>query len=217
MSKHHHHAQNNTQPETFDPQEQTQTPEQNETAPAENAGSDLADALSAAQEQAEKYKDLYIRAQAEMENLRKRTQTELEKRSKFAISTFAADLLPVADNLKRALDVLPPEKRAGLPQDIENMLVGIDMTQKELTAALNKNGVKAVAALGRVFDPNFHKVVSETEDPTKPAGTIVQEWQTGYTIGGDRVLREAMVVVTKGGPASVPDGAEPPHTVDTTA
>ena len=71
------------------------------------------------------------------------------------------------------------------------------MTAGNLTSALKKQQIEKMESMGKVFDPNLHKVIQEVEDATKPAGTVVQELQTGYTIGGDRVLREAMVIVTK--------------------
>lgn len=158
------------------------------------------------EKQTAELKDLYLRSQAEMENLRRRTQIELEKRSKYAVSAFAADLLTVEDNLKRAVAAVP-ESETKNPA-VKNMLVGLEMTRKDLTNALEKNGIRPIESVGKIFDPNYHKVVQEVEDASQPAGTIVQEWQTGYTIG-DRVLREAVVVVTKGGVR--------PHGVDTTA
>lgn len=161
-----------------------------------------------------KLKDLYMRSQAEMENLRRRTQIELEKRSKFAISSFAHDLLPVNDNLSRAMESIPQEIRDEQPELIKNLIIGLELTQKDLISALEKNNIKPIESIGHIFDPNLHKVVQEVDDPSKPAGTIIQEWQKGYTIGGDRVLREAVVVVTKGGPKPGEDALK--H-VDTTA
>ncbi|MBR7158194.1 MAG: nucleotide exchange factor GrpE [Alphaproteobacteria bacterium] len=144
-------------------------------------------------------KDNFLRAHADMENLRKRSAAEIEKRSKFAIADFARQLLPVADNLGRALAALKTEENAPSSDAIKSLIDGIRLTQKELSGALEKNGVRKVGALGKIFDPNYHQVVQEKEDKSVPAGTILEEWQTGYTIG-DRVLREAMVVVAKGGP-----------------
>lgn len=148
-----------------------------------------------------KYKDLYIRGQADMENLRRRTQMDIEKTSKFAVSNFAKDLLAVADNLERALKSFPSVEEADEPT--KNIIVGLEMTQKEMMSALSKNGVTPIESLDQIFDPNKHKVVQEVEDSSKPTGTIIQEWQKGYMIGGDRVLREAIVVVTKGGASHI--------------
>ncbi len=169
------------------------------------------------QTEVDKLKDMYMRSQAEMENLRKRTQIELEKRSKYAVSSFARDLLSVSDNLARAMDSIPEQERKKQSELVKNLLVGLELTQKDLQTAFEKNDIKPVESVGHIFDPNVHKVVQEVEDPSKPAGTIVQEWQKGYTIGGDRTLREAVVVVTQGGPKPGEKPAEPGHTVDTSA
>lgn len=180
---------------------------------AEEAEAVQAEKIAEMQAEIDKLKDLYLRSQAEMENLRRRTQQELEKRSKFAVSSFAQDLLPVNDNLSRAMASIPDSEKENQNDLVKNLLVGLELTQKDLNSALEKNNVTAIESLGRVFDPNLHKVVQEIDDPEKPAGTIVQEWQKGYMIGGDRVLREAVVVVTRGGPQP---GREPAERVDTT-
>ncbi len=163
-------------------------------------------------------KENFLRAHADMENLRKRSAAEIEKRSKFAISDFARQLLPVADNLARALASLLADEKEHHPESIQNLIAGIKLTQKELDTALEKNGVRKVGGLGKVFDPNFHQVVQEKEDKSVPAGTILEEWQTGYTIG-DRVLREAMVVVAKGGlkPGETKPEAKAGDNIDTKA
>ena len=216
----HHHKQNgfNDQTREIAPEEAERVvdeeieaeAEREEELPAPDEAAQKVDEdaekIAALTEEVAKLKDSYLRSQAEMENLRRRTQTELEKRSKYAVSAFAGDLLSVADNLKRALSAIPAE--AMNDAAVKNIVVGLEMTQKDLSRALEKNGVTPVDSLGKVFDPNVHKVVQEVEDPSKPAGTIVQEWQTGYMIG-DRVLREAVVVVSKGGARA--------HEVDTTA
>lgn len=201
--RHHEHFEESMENDEQFPVVEEETPEQKQ----EEANAEL-EALKA---EAAKFKDLYVRAEAEMENLRRRTQKELENRSKFAVSSFAKDLLSVGDNLTRAMAALPESEREN--EQIKNLMVGLDLTQKDLTQALEKNGVTAIESIGLVFDPNKHKVVQEIDDPTKPTGTIVQEWQKGYMIGGDRVLREAVVVVTKGGPRA----DAPAEHVDTVA
>ncbi len=152
-------------------------------------------------------KNNFLRAHADMENLRKRSAAEIEKRSKFAISDFARQLLPVADNLTRALNAFKIDEKEHKPETIKNLIQGILLTQKELDGVLEKNGVRKISALGKIFDPNFHQVVQEKEDKSVPVGTVLEEWQTGYTIG-DRVLREAMVVVAKGGPKPEKESSE---------
>ncbi len=168
-------------------------------------------ALIEAKEEAQHYKDLYIRSQAEMENLRRRTKIELEKASKYAISSFAQDILAVNDNLSRAMASMPEEEKEN--SLIKNLMVGLEMTQKELDTALEKNNITPIESQGLIFNPNLHKVVQEVEDDTKPAGTIIQEWQKGYMIDGSLVLREAVVIVSKGG---VQEGQAPVSHIDTT-
>lgn len=151
-----------------------------------------------------KWKDLALRSQAEMENLRKRTQIDVEKAHKYALFSFAKELLNVEDCLNGAISHAEKEiqklKEANetscLPF-LESLLKGIQMTEKQLSTVFEHNNIKKVDSLGVVFDPNLHKVIQEVEDATKEPGTIVQELQSGYTISGDRVLREAMVIVSK--------------------
>ncbi|MBR1777416.1 MAG: nucleotide exchange factor GrpE [Alphaproteobacteria bacterium] len=191
MTHHHKHTEEIKELDQEMPEEE---------APAAEEKSDQEDKIAQLQAEADKFKDLYLRAQAEMENLRRRTQQELEKRSKFAVSAFAQDLLPVNDNLSRAMASIPETEKEEQSDLIKNLLIGLELTQKDLNSALEKNNITPIESVGHVFDPNLHKVVQEIDDPTKPTGTIIQEWQKGYMIGGDRVLREAVVIVTKGGP-----------------
>ena len=142
----------------------------------------------------QKLKDDYLRAFAEAENTKKRCQQEIEKNSKFAISSFAKELLGVADNLQRALSAVDDETKT----KCEAFIKGVELTQNELTKVFGKFGIKKLESLNKVFDPNFERVVQEVENKEKPAGTIIAELQSGYTLN-DRILREAMVVVTKGG------------------
>ena len=155
-------------------------------------------------EEVQKWKDLALRSQAEMENLRKRTQIDIEKAHKYAIVSFAKELLNVDDYLtgainhaKSGIEKLEQEGNKECVSFLKNLLTGVEMTQKQLTTAFEHNTIQKMPALGVVFDPNLHKVIQEIEDETKEPGTIVQELQSGYTIAGDRVLREAMVIVSK--------------------
>ena len=152
------------------------------------------DELSRLKEENQKLKDSFLRAYAEAENTKKRCQQEIEKNSKYAISSFAKELLGVADNLQRALSAADDETK----QRCEAFIKGVELTQNELTKVFGKFGIKKMESLNKVFDPNFERVVQEVEDKEKPAGTIIAELQAGYTLN-DRILREAMVVVTKGG------------------
>lgn len=140
-----------------------------------------------------KLKDDYLRAFAEAENTKKRCQQEIEKNNKFAVANFAKELLGVADNLQRAIDAASKEEDNSA---CENLLKGVELTQNELTKVFDKFNIHKMDIMGTIFDPNFHQVIQEIPDDSKPAGTIIAEVQTGYMIN-DRILREAMVVVTK--------------------
>lgn len=152
------------------------------------------DKLNILLEENAKLKDAYLRACAESENVKKRCQQEIEKNAKFALSAFAKDLLTVADNLHRAITSVGNEQK----EQCRPLLEGVKMTQQELSKVFAKFGIKKIESLDRVFDPNFEQVVQEVEDPSKPAGTVIAELQSGYLLN-DRILREAMVIVTKGG------------------
>ena len=152
------------------------------------------DELQTLKEENAKLKDSFLRAYAEAENTKKRCQQEIEKISKYAISEFAKELLGVADNLQRAMTSAKDTDN----EQCKALLQGVEMTQKELTKVFGKFGIKKIDCLDTVFDPNLERVVQEIEDKEKPAGTVIAELQSAYTIY-DRILREAMVVVTKGG------------------
>ena len=142
-------------------------------------------------------KDQTLRTMAEMDNLRKRTAKEVADARVYAVEKFAKDLLNVSDNLARALGALPDEERAQLTEAGQNLLGGIEMTQKELHTVLSRHGVVAIdAAPGATFDPNQHQAVSQIPSE-QPSGTIAETFQSGWKIG-ERVLRAAMVAVSAG-------------------
>lgn len=140
-------------------------------------------------------KDQLLRAVAETENTRRRAQRDREDASKYAVSSFAKELVTVADNLRRALDAVPAE---GREQDemLKGLAIGVEATERQLFAAFDRAGIKRIDPTGDMFDPNFHQVMFEIENTGKAAGTVVQVLQPGYTIHG-RLLREAMVGVAK--------------------
>jgi molecular chaperone GrpE len=158
--------------------------------------------------QAEKadLQDKLLRALAEAQNVRRRAQQDVERERKFGIERFARDILSVADNLGRALSVLPDDTDAIDPA-LRNVIVGVQATQRELQSVLERHGITRIESLGRPFNAEFHQAMMEVEDPTVPAGTIVQELVPGYLIAG-RLLRAAMVAVSKGGPAIRPPSNE---------
>jgi len=151
-------------------------------------------------------KDRLLRTLAEMENLRKRTEREVADARLYGVASFARDVLGVADNIRRALDAVPPEARANDQAGMKALVDGVELTERELLKALEKNGVRQFTPHGEKFDPNVHQAMFEVPDPSVPAGSIVQVMQPGYMIG-ERVLRPALVAVAKGGPKAAPNGA----------
>jgi molecular chaperone GrpE len=150
--------------------------------------------------QAEKtdLQDKQLRALAEAQNVRRRAQQDIEKERKFGIERFARDVLSVADNIGRALSALPADLET-LDPALRNVVVGVQATERELQSVLERHGVTRVEALGKPFNAEFHQAMMEIEDPSVPSGTVVQEMAPGYLIAG-RLLRAAMVGVSKGGP-----------------
>ena len=175
---------------------------------AESLEGELADAKKSAgrketrksspQAENQKLREDYLRAFAEAENTKRRCAQEIEKNNKYAISSFGKNLLSVADNLHRAIEAVAKDDNK---ENCEALLKGVELTEAELMKVFNKFGISRMDIMGKVFDPNFHQVIQEVEDASKPAGTVIAELQTGYMLN-DRLLREAMVVVTKGGPAA---------------
>jgi molecular chaperone GrpE len=150
--------------------------------------------------------DRLLRAMAETENTRRRVQRERIDAEKYSIGRFAEGLLSVADNLRRALDSLPEAEAKD--DRTRSLLAGVAATERELLAAFERHGLKRIDPKGERFDHNFHQAVFEIENPSVPAGTVVEVLQPGYVLQ-DRLLRPAMVGVAKGGaPAAEPDGTD---------
>ncbi|MCL2468854.1 MAG: nucleotide exchange factor GrpE [Alphaproteobacteria bacterium] len=148
-------------------------------------------------DEAAQLKDQLLRAMAETENTRRRLQKEIEEAKAYGMVNFAREMLAVADNLGRALQAAQESGKQS--EAFKSLVQGVEATQRQLTAAFEKFSVKKMESLGKPFDPNFHQVMTENEDPSKPAGMIIAVLQDGYMIK-DRLLREAMVAVAKGGP-----------------
>jgi molecular chaperone GrpE len=158
----------------------------------------LADRLAAVERERDELKDAMLRALAETENVRKRSNRQIEDARMYGVEKFSRDLLNVADNLARALEQLTPEGRAGLSDNARSLVEGVDLTQKELVTVLARHGVTAIAAQpGDPFDPAHHQAVTQIPSP-HPAGTVAELFQSGWKIG-DRTLRAAMVAVSAGG------------------
>lgn len=154
----------------------------------------------------EHLKDQMLRAMAEAENTRRRLNKELDETRKYAVSNFAKEMLAVADNFRRALEAIPKDN--GNNDTLKQLVAGVEATERQLLAGFEKFGIKKINPMGQPFDPHFHRVMMEVEDTAHPQGTIVQVLQEGYVVH-DRLLREALVAVSKGGPVA--------HKVDTEA
>lgn len=199
-----------------DTQNPDQNPENIQTAEAaQNAGqaTDLSAELAQARAEAAEMKDRLLREAADKENLRRRLEREKEDAAKYAAGKFAKDILSVADNLRRALQSAPVAIEGEAGEPLRNLLAGIEATERELLAVFERNGISRVDPQGEKFDPNLHQAMFEIEDPTVAAGTVLQVVAAGYVQHG-RLLRAAMVGVSKGGPQ--PD-IQPGKAVDTEA
>lgn len=160
----------------------------------EEQQANLAGRLADAQKEIHRY-------QAEIQNLHRRREKETEEAGKYAIAKFARDTVEVADNFERAISSVPAEAIVDNP-GLKSLIEGVSMTEREFLNVLDRHGVKRISPKDEPFDPHKHQAVLEQDDPSVPAGTVLQVYQAGYIIA-DRVLRPAMVVVSKGGPKPV--------------
>ncbi|MFZ3358420.1 MAG: nucleotide exchange factor GrpE, partial [Xanthobacteraceae bacterium] len=162
--------------------EQTARAEDDAAAP-QDTGSAAADPASARPDPvavAVELRDKLLRTLAEMENLRKRTEREIADSRLYAISSFARDVLAVADNMRRALEAVAPELRSSSQSGAKALVDGVELTERELLKALEKNGVRQFTPQGEKFDPNLHQAMFEVPDASVPAGSVVQVVQPGY-------------------------------------
>ena len=175
----------------------------NEWQPSANAR------IAELEAQAEELKREKLVALAEAENAAKRADRRVAENAKYAVANIAKALLQVADNLGRALLAAPADARAA-NEVLKNLATGVELTERELLAVLENQGVRKISALNQPFDAQYHNAIQEIENREVPAGTVVQVFQDGYMMH-DRLLRPAMVVVSKGGPkrdaAAKPDNS----------
>jgi molecular chaperone GrpE len=167
---------------------------------AAEAGADTPD-LAALQAELAKARDDMLRALADAENTRRRAERQAADARLYAIDRFAADLLPVADTLTRALQAAPRETS---DDALRNLITGLELTERSLLDAFARHGLRRVGAKGDAFDPNLHQAVAQAPGD-QPAGAIQEVMQPGYVLG-DRTLRAAMVLVSAGAA-----GAPPAH------
>jgi len=152
----------------------------------------LGDELETAKAKARENYDRLLRVTAEFENYKKRSQREMDDFRRFANESLIKDILPIVDNLERALSV----EQTGTEAAVESLKEGVRMTLEGLTDALKRFGVTRVESEGKPFDPNVHQAVSQEETEQYPDGTVSKELQKGYMLHS-LLLRSAMVIVSK--------------------
>jgi molecular chaperone GrpE len=170
-----------------------------QTEAPEIAAEPAPDRTAALEAEVADLKNRLLRTLADMENLRRRTEREMADTRQYAVANFARDVLNVGDNLRRAIDAVPAEVRDGSDPALSALLEGVEVTERGLAQTLQKFGVRQMEPKGQKFDPTRHQAMFEIEDKERTSGTIAEVVQAGYAIG-ERVLRPAMVGVTKGGP-----------------
>jgi molecular chaperone GrpE len=193
---------------TAAPQPAPETAQNGEAAEATTAPE--VDPVALLEAERAELKDKLLRTLADIENLRRRTEREVADARAYAVTNFARDMLNVADNVRRAIESLPAEARQGADGALQGLIEGIELTERDLLKTLERHGVRKLEPQGQKFDPNLHQAMFEVPNAEVPNGTVVQVVQSGYVIG-DRVLRPALVGVSKGGPKANGNGngAEP--------
>lgn len=186
----------------------TDAAEDEEAVAAEDAPWDIETELA-------ETKDRLLRALAEAENVRRRASRDVENASKRSIAGFAREMVVVADNLNRALEAVDKDKLDG-GDAVKSLLEGVEMTAREMQNAFARNGIKIINPLGERFDPQHHEAMFEYEDASKPAGSVGQVMELGYTLH-DQPLRPAKVGVTKGGAKPGPAPTPSQQTLDEAA
>ncbi|GBQ35485.1 MULTISPECIES: nucleotide exchange factor GrpE [Komagataeibacter] len=141
-------------------------------------------------------RDKWMRAEAEMQNVRTRAKREVEDARQYAVQKFAKDVVEAAENLKRAVASLP-QPTEGEDSILTSMREGIESTERSFIGILERNGIKAEDAKGKPFDANLHQAMAEQHSDEHPQGTVMEAWTPAWTLHG-RLLRPAMVVVSKG-------------------
>lgn len=163
-----------------------------ETAAEETATSELTEQLAAAQQQAKDNHEQYLRAEAEMANLRRRVEKDVENAHKFGQEKLVKEMLTVADNLERTLAAIDSET-----DEVAPLKEGVEMTLKGLLDTFDKLNIKAIDPQGHPFDPQLHQAMSMVENPDVEPNTVIAVMQKGYTLH-ERLVRPAMVMVSKG-------------------
>ncbi len=192
--------QEETPKETSAPEDIAQEPSEETSAEAPEKTSE--ELLAESQKEIEKTRDLYMRARADLENYRRRVQKEKEDLIRFGNENIIRELLPVMDNLERAVEHARSES-----QESEGLLQGVEMTISQFQKALEKFGASTFSALGEPFDPGRHEAMGQLDSDEHPPNTVVQELQKGCLLN-DRLLRPAMVMVSRAPEKKTPPDIE---------
>jgi molecular chaperone GrpE len=167
-----------------------------ENQPANDSVAPEGDELSTLKTENAELRDRLLRALADTENTRRRAERDRTDASQYAIAGFARDILAVADNFARAIEACPADARESASPQVKAVIEGVEATERQLLATLERHGVKPIDTSEGKFDPNFHQAIAQVPGEGKPPGSIVNVVQTGYRIG-DRLLRPAMVTVSR--------------------
>ncbi|GGY47355.1 nucleotide exchange factor GrpE [Parvularcula lutaonensis] len=155
------------------------------------------------QKELEQEKDRALRLAAELENTRRRADREKAEAAKYGITTFARDLLSVADNFARALELAPEDPADMDKEGFRGLVNGLRMTEKELITVFGRHGIQRIEPKGEKFDPNIHQAIAQVPGNGEPKDHVVDVAAPGFVIG-DRVIRAAMVTVSTGAGAGTP-------------
>lgn len=192
MSKKHTEQQPESTEETrVEAAEQAEAPVQDLSDETEDELATLQEEIASLNDSLASAKDQALRMQAEAQNARRRAQLDVEKAHKFAVEKLLKDLLPVVDNLERALAAIDREDEA-----MKAVIEGIELTHKSFMDTLAKNSVEVVDPAGQPFDPELHQAMTQVPNPELEPNTVMDVFQKGYTLHG-RLVRPAMVVVSK--------------------
>jgi molecular chaperone GrpE len=179
----------------------TETPDATpEPAPATAEGmmTEAAQRIADLEAERDNFRDLWMRAEAETQNVRARGKREVEDARQYAVQKFAKDVVEAAENLRRGLSSLP-EAAPDEPEIVTKLRDGFEGVERSFVSLLERNGIKAEDPVGTPFDANLHQAMAEQPSAEHPPGTVVQSWSRGWTLNG-RLLRPAMVVVAKAEP-----------------
>lgn len=181
-----------------------------ETPAEEDLMSEAAKRIAELEAERDDFRDRWMRAEAEMQNVRTRAKRDVDETRQYAVQKFAKDVVEAAENLRRGISSLPPQE-TGEPDIVTKLRDGFEGVERSFVGLLERNGIVGDDPVGKPFDANLHQAMAEQATTEHPPGTVVQAWSRAWTLNG-RLLRPAMVVVAK-----AEGKPEPVRSVDTTA